>query len=158
MNSAVLTDEITLLAALPFFADFERDALKLIAFSADTRILRERDMLFRKNDLADSGFLMLSGTIMLNEKDEPLPTGTKFGRGSLLGQTALLAQVRRPATAIMLEAGAVLKITRILMKRVLDTYPSTAEKLRLRLSKSIHEIVDEVEAATKTMSHSVEDF
>ena len=56
MDAAVLNDEIDLLAALPFFADFERDALKLIAFSADTRIVRTGDVLFRKGDPADAGF------------------------------------------------------------------------------------------------------
>ncbi len=158
MDPDVLNDEITLLAALPFFADFERDALKLIAFSADTRILRTGDVLFRKNDLADAGFLMLSGTIALDDKDENNVDAPAFGRGALLGQTALLAQVRRPATATMLEAGAVLKITRILMKRVLDTYPSTAAKLRTRLTLNVNKMVDEVQAATQTMSKSVQDF
>ncbi len=158
MDPAVFNDEITLLAALPFFEDFGRDALKLIAFSADTRILRTGDVLFRKNDLADAGFLMLSGTILLNEKDDSSDSGTMFLRGALLGQTALLAQVRRPATATMLEAGAVLKITRVLMKRVLDTYPSTAAKLRKRLTENVNKIVDEVQTATKIMEQSVDDF
>jgi CRP-like cAMP-binding protein len=158
MDSAVLNDEIELLAALPFFADFERDALKLLAFSADTRILRTGDVLFRKNDLADAGFLMLSGTIMLDEKDDGSPSYNIFGRGCLLNQTALLAQIRRPATAIMREPGAVLKITRILMKRVLDTYPATAAKLRLRLTSQVEQIVDEVQLATHNVAQTVADF
>ncbi len=133
MDAAVLNDEIDLLAALPFFADFERDALKLIAFSADTRIVRAGDVLFRRGDLSDSGFLMLSGTVEFADLVEGLSSKTVYGRGALLGQSALLAATYRPATAIMCEPGAVLKITQALMKRVLDTYPSTAQQLHQRV-------------------------
>jgi CRP-like cAMP-binding protein len=157
MDQDVLSDEIDLLAALPFFADFERDALKLLAFSADTRILRAGDVLFRKNDLADAGFLMLSGTIIF-EDAEGSPLNTAFGRGCLINQTALLAQIRRPATATMRESGAVLKITRLLMKRVLDTYPATAVKLRARLTSQVEQIVDEVQVATIKVAQTVADF
>jgi CRP-like cAMP-binding protein len=157
MDQNVLSDEIDLLASLPFFADFERDALKLLAFSADTRILRANDVLFRKNDLADAGFLMLSGTVSFEDADGVLQD-IVFGRGCLINQTALLAQIRRPATAIMQESGAVLKITRLLMKRVLDTYPATAVKLRARLTSQVEQIVDEVQVATVKVAQSVGDF
>jgi CRP-like cAMP-binding protein len=158
MDPAVLNDEIDLLAALPFFADFERDALKLLAFSADTRILRAGDVLFRKNDLADAGFLMLSGTVMMDEFDDGSLSNNIFGRGCLINQTALLAQIRRPATATMRESGAVLKITRILMKRVLDMYPATTVKLRARLTSQVEQIVDEVQVATIKVAQTVGDF
>ena len=151
MDPAVLNDEIDLLSALPFFEDFERDALKLLAFSADTRILRAGDVLFRKNDLADAGFLMLSGTVVLDETDDGAPSSAIFGRGVMIGQNALLAPVRRPATAIMREPGATLKITRTLMTRVLDTYPDTARNLRQRLARNIDTLLRSIQSATQKL-------
>jgi len=158
MDPAVLNDEIALLAALPFFHDFERDALRLIAFAADTRIVRAGDVLFRKGDLADAAFLMLSGSVVLDEADDGSPSDAIFGRGALLGQTALVAETRRSATAVMREPGAVLKITRTLMRRVLDTYPDRAQALQRRLAaeladtlagveKVVRRIVDEAEGS-----------
>ncbi len=151
MEADVLNEEIELLEALPIFNDFNRDALKLLAFSADTRIMREGDILFHKNDLADAAYLLLSGTVRLDEAHV-------FERGTLLGQNALFAQVRRPSSAIMCESGAVLKITRLLMKRVLTTYPETAKKLRLRLNANVETIVSEVEIAIKNAARTVAGF
>ena len=147
MDAAVLNDEIDLLAALAFFAAFERDALKLIAFSADTRIVRAGDILFRKGDAADAGFLMLSGTVALDATDDGSPTASVFGRGTLLGQYALICPTKRPATAIMREPGAVLKITRTLMTRVLSTYPDIADSLRRKVSEELSQTLSSVHGA-----------
>ena len=147
MDAAVLNDEIALMAALPFFADFERDALRLIAFSADTRIVRAGDVLFRRGEPADSAFLMLSGTVALDAADDGAPTKAVFGRGTMLGQTALIAETQRPATAVMREPGAILKITRTLMLRVLDTYPELALNLRQRIAGELATTLASVKAA-----------
>lgn len=147
MDAAVLNDEIALLGALPFFADFEKEALKLIAFSADTRIVRAGDVLFRRGDAADSAYLMLSGTVALDVADDGSPSEAVFGRGCLLGQHALIAPTQRPATAVMREPGAVLKITRALMVRVLDTYSDTAAKLRGRIETELSSTLQEVQGA-----------
>ena len=147
MDAAVLNDEIALMAALPFFADFERDALRLIAFSADTRIVRAGDVLFRRGEPADSAFLMLSGTVALDAADDGGPTEAVFGRGALLGQTALIAETQRPATAVMREPGATLKITRTLMLRVLDTYPDLAKSLQRRIAGDLAATLENVQGA-----------
>lgn len=151
MDPAILNDEIDLLAALPFFVDFERDALKLIAFSADTRIVRAGDILFRRGDPADSGFLMLSGTVVLDDADNGDPAGSSFGRGALLGQYALLAPTKRPATAVMLDPGAVLKITRLLMIRVLDTYPDTARRLHEKIASDLSDTLSDVQRSMNSL-------
>ncbi len=154
MDPAVLNDEIDLLASLPLFSVFERDALRLIAFSADTRILRAGDVLFRKNENSDAGFLMLSGTVTLDEGDDGSPSAAIYGRGSLIGQYALLAPTMRPATAVMREPGAVLKITRTLMTRVLDTYPETAERLRSGIAADIQNTIGDIQKAAVTLERS----
>jgi CRP-like cAMP-binding protein len=52
------------------------------------------------------------------------------GRGALVGELALITETRRPATATALEPSTVLRIPRSLFLKMLDGYPSAAEKLR----------------------------
>lgn len=149
MDPAVLNDEIALLAALQLFEGFERDALRLIAFAADTRIVRAGDVLFRRGEIADAAFLMLSGTVVLDAADDGSPSDAVFGRGALLGQMALLAETRRAATAVMREPGAILKITRTLMRRVLDTYPDRATDLQRRLARELASTLESVQSVVR---------
>jgi CRP-like cAMP-binding protein len=156
MDPSVLNDEIDLLAGLALFAEFDHDVLKLIAFSADTRIVRAGDVLFRKGEIADAGYLMISGTVALDEQDNGGPSAALFGRGALIGQNALLAPIHRPATAVMRESGAVLKITRALMTRVLATYPQSALKLRQRFAEDFDAMIEDVQRATVALAKALE--
>ena len=56
-----LDDDVRDLARLPLFQEIEPEALRLLAFSAETKILRLGDVLFRKGEPSDSGYFILSG-------------------------------------------------------------------------------------------------
>ena len=66
-----LQDDVRTLASNPTLRDLEPDALRLIAFSAETRILRAGDVLFRVGDLSDGGYVVLSGGIALETDGSP---------------------------------------------------------------------------------------
>ena len=53
-----LEDDVRDMARLPLFQDIEPDALRLLAFSAETRILRMGDVLFRKGEPSQDGFFV----------------------------------------------------------------------------------------------------
>ena len=53
-----------------------------------------------------------------------------MGRGTLIGELALLAQTKRAATATALEPSTVLRIPRGLFLKMLEGYPNAARKLR----------------------------
>jgi len=52
------------------------------------------------------------------------------GRGSLIGELALLIDSKRAATATAVEPSTVLRIPRTLFLKVLDGFPDVARKLR----------------------------
>ena len=139
-----LEDDVRTLAGNPALAELDADALRLIAFSAETRILRAGDVIFRRNDPSDGGIFILSGSVALDAGGRT--TGV-FGPGSLLGDMALLTETRRPATAIAREPSSVLKISRPLFHRVLQEFPDNAVRMHRVLNERIHTLGHELDGA-----------
>lgn len=125
-----LEQDIAALAALPVFAVFEADALRILAFSAARRRIRAGDVLFRKGERADGGVLVLSGLAVCDPADDGGPSALEFGPGTLFGEMAMFAATERPATAIMREAGEIIALPRDLVTRVLDNHPASARAVR----------------------------
>ena len=85
-----LTSDIDLLRQVPFFAEFGEDQLRLVAFGAETRVYRAKQVIFRQGDLADSGFVITEGrvrmTISVDGVDQQSQT---LDVGGLIGEMAL---------------------------------------------------------------------
>jgi len=142
-------DHISRLSRLPVFAKLEPGALRLIAFAAETRALRAGDILFRRGDVADCGYLLLSGAIMLDDDDaESTPT---VKEGDLLGETALMVATKRPITAIARQNSTVLRISRALFLRVLEEYPASAERLRRDILSDINALGGDLETFRRNL-------
>jgi CRP-like cAMP-binding protein len=129
-----LEEIIALLRALPLFARVDQDALRLLAFSAIQRQLRPGDVLFRRGEMSDGGYLVASGAIVLDRADDGSPSPYVFGPGTLIGQRALFAPVERPASAIAREPSILLALSRDLMTKVLDAHPQSARILHEALA------------------------
>ena len=122
-----LQADIRNLASLAPFRDLEPEALRLVALSAETRILRAGDVLFRKGDASDGGLVVLSGTIALENAGKP---AVFVKPPTLLGEAALLTETSQRADARARTPASVLKVPRALYRRVLAEYPSSAVRLR----------------------------
>ena len=61
-----LEDNIRALERTPVLAEIGRDALRLIAFSAETVSLRPGERLFEKNAEAGSAYTIISGRVRLD--------------------------------------------------------------------------------------------
>ena len=116
-----------------------------IAFGAETRILRAGDTLFRNGDKSEAGFILLSGAIALDEKNDGSPPAHIVRPDSLIGEVALLVETERRATAIAREPSTVLKISRELFHRVLREYPQSAQRLRAAMANELRSFVQELE-------------
>ena len=125
-----LDADVSRLASIPLLAELDADALKLIAFSAETKILRAGDILFRKNDKSDGGFVVVSGAVALDDSDSGEAASKIAGPSSLIGEMALITETVRPATAIARQPTVVMCISRKLFQRVLTEYPGCAVRLR----------------------------
>jgi CRP-like cAMP-binding protein len=121
-----LDEDIAALAKAPFFGLLEIDAMRLIAFAAETRALKPGDLLFRKGDRADGAYVVVRGAIALDARDDGSPALFVAESGALIGQTALFLRGTRSATAIAREASIVMRISPTLVRRVLEEYPTAA--------------------------------
>jgi CRP-like cAMP-binding protein len=130
-----LDDDIAALSGAPLFNLMDGEALRLIAFASEHRTLKAGEVLFAKGERSNGGFVVTRGSIAL-ERDEGTPCFVAEP-GALIGQMALFARTTRPATARAREASAVLRISPMLMRRVLQEFPSTAEALRGALTDEL---------------------
>lgn len=139
-----LDDDIGNLRRIPLFEDFETEALRLLAFSAETKLLRAGDALFRRGEPSDCGFILTSGSIALERRDDGRPAEKIVRPFALLGEIALITTTTRPATAIAREPATVLRITRALFHRILEEYPGTAARVRRRFAARLAEFAREL--------------
>lgn len=139
-----LDQDMDILALQPLLGLLPREALRLLAFAAETRFLRAGDILFRKNETADGAYIVVSGAIALDARDDGAPAMAIAGPGYLLGETALFAEIERPATAIAREMSTVMKLRRSVMARVLAEFPDAAVALRAALSERVRSLSREL--------------
>lgn len=145
-----LEDDVAKLARNEIFAALEPGARRAIAFSAESRILRAGDVLFRRNERSNGGIFLLSGSVALDGSDQGAGSARIIRPPALLGEIALLVETERPATAIAREPSSVLRISRQLFHRVLNEFPGSAERLRLSLADKLMRFVGELEALRKS--------
>ncbi|MEN3793575.1 cyclic nucleotide-binding domain-containing protein [Fulvimarina sp. MAC3] len=129
-----LKSDIAILRSVTLFDDLDDDALRLLAFGAEHRRFPEGDTIFREAAIADAGFVVADGTVVLStgKPDDPRIVGA-YGPGTLLGEMALITDTRRPATARAETQCDLLRIGRAHFRRLLEEYPHFAAGLEARL-------------------------
>ncbi len=145
-----LDRDIALLAEIPILSLFDRDALRLLAFTAETRILSAGDVLFRKGETSDGAYLVVSGSVAMDGRDDGSPAPL-LRPGALIGELAMFADTTRPATALAREATTVLKLTRKAMHRVLEESPETAQKVGQAIARRVGELSAELAVVRRTL-------
>ena len=125
-----LQDDIATLSGAPLFSLLGADALRLVAFAAETRTLRQGDVLFRKGDRSDGGYVVKTGAIALDPHGDGAPPALVAGPGAVVGQAALFTRLTRGATATAVEPSVLIRVSPSLMRRVLEEFPSAAAAMR----------------------------
>ena len=93
-------------------------------------MLRAGDVLFRKGDRSDGGYVVSRGAVALDARDDGSPATFIAGPGALIGQAALFTRISRPATAAAREPSTVIRISPSLMRRVLEEFPDAAAAMQ----------------------------
>src|SRR5690606_7232271 len=95
--------------------------------------------------------LVRSGAIALDARDDGSPTEYVAGPGVLIGELALFAETKRPATAIAREPSSVTKLPRSVMRRVLVEFPDVAAHLRARFVERLNAMATDLAAVRRTL-------
>ena len=141
-----LADDINLLRQIEMFNDFDTEHLRLIAFGSQKMSFSKGHELFQEGQSTDGGYVIISGTIdLLTVHGGEAKHLATFESGSLLGEMALITINKRVGTAIVKEDCELMKISRVMMRRILNEYPDLAAKLQSKISESIMNFTKELD-------------
>ncbi len=140
-----LEDDIELFEQVPTLAMLGEQALRVLAIGAETQKWQRGAVLYYAGDLADGGYVIVSGSVSLQPgMNTPDIEELVAGPGALLGELALVTDTVRPATATALEPSTVVRIPRSLFLKVLEGYPAGANNLRKAIAQRVDQWVREV--------------
>jgi CRP-like cAMP-binding protein len=118
-----------------------REAVQLIAFSCERRMLKAGESLFNPGEPADAAYFVLSGELSLAIDDAE----RRVEPGALVGETALMADVKRRASAKATEDSELLRIPGAVFRRVLSEFPRAAVKVRAAAVARARDFVDQLD-------------
>ena len=138
--SLSLDADIEVLERVPFFEGFSPEHLRLIAFSAESRSLPEKLLLYDEGQLLHSAYVIVSGTLRGESKAQSSAKSgaagkREIGPGMLLGERALIIDTRASESVRVESRARVLQIRKAMFRRLLQEYPEIAIRLRARLSR-----------------------
>ena len=122
-----IEDDVVLLQQVPTLRLLGSGPLRMLAIGSEPRAVARGEMLFKQGEDADCAFVVQRGAVRVHDD-----RGAEImaGPGSLIGELALVVATRRPSTATALEHGSVIRISRNLFHRVLESDPAAARRLR----------------------------
>lgn len=125
-----LEEDVAFFERVPPLAALGKQALRILAIGAETRHLQSGAVLFYAGELADGGYVVQEGSLLLEPGTLAEGNEITVGPGTLIGELALLTNTVCQATAIAKEPTVVVRIPRNLFRKMLEGYPAAAEKLR----------------------------
>ena len=141
-----LEDDIDFLDRIPTLHLLGKDALRILAISVETIRLARGDILFEEGQPADAGFVVVNGSIVLQQSGETArDDAVTARRGSLIGETAMIVETVRPSTAIALESSILFRIPRVVFVRILEGEPQAATALRRLIAARVGRIVADLD-------------
>ena len=142
-----LEDDIRILSGVALFEELSNEQLRLLAFGAERIALTEGRELFREGDKADSGYIVVSGTIdLVRDTASGRRVLKKVVPPMVLGELALITETTRMTGAVAAEGSQVIRISRSLFRRMLEEYPETAFHLHERLTDQLQELLHSIGA------------
>ena len=124
-----IEDDVVLLDRVPTFHLLGNAAIRVLAIGSEQQEFARGSVLFRAGDESDCGYVVQAGGFRLSFPDNPHQDVTA-GPGALIGELALIVPMARPATAVAAEYSSVIRVSRTLFQRVLESEPAGARRLR----------------------------
>jgi len=149
-----LDDDIAFLSAVPTFALLGHEPLRILAIGAESRFVRDGEVLFREGEAADAGYVVQEGALALSTQRARDETVT-VGSGALLSELAMLTETVHRVTAVATESSSVLRIPRKLFLKMLEGYPDAARRLRDLIAERASQAVGEVASLAPALAGAV---
>ena len=106
-----LVEETELLRKIPMFAKLAASKLKLLAFTSESVVYDDDEVIFYTGDLADNAYVIMDGRVdVLTETDTGPVVAITLEQNQLFGEMALLNNVPRNST---LKANGKLRVMKI---------------------------------------------
>ena len=141
-----LEQDIEFLDRIPTLHLLGKDALRILAISVETITLRRGDILFEEGQPADGGYVVVNGSIILQNANDPRGDDVvTVKRGSLIGETAMIVETMRPSTAIAAESTVLFRIPRVVFVRILEGEPQAATALRRLIGARVGRVVQDLD-------------
>jgi CRP-like cAMP-binding protein len=121
--------DIAFLERVPILQRLGAGALRILAIGAENYTVQAGQMLFEAGEAADCAYIIEHGSFTLTPQRHG-DSEAIAGPGTLLGEAALLSETLRPATAIAREDSTVLRISRAMFLKMLESFPEAAQRLR----------------------------
>jgi CRP-like cAMP-binding protein len=141
-----LESDIEILKKVGFFQEFQPDPLRLLAFSADSREYADRAVLFDEDDVADCGYVVISGRIDLTRTENGQHRLLmSLGPSNLIGELALIIDTVRTTRAVSIGRSRVMLIRRSTFRRILHEYPEIAATISATIAERLSAMAPEMD-------------
>jgi CRP-like cAMP-binding protein len=114
----------------------------MLAIGSEPRDFIRGEVLFKRDDESDAGFIVRRGAFMLEDGRGATMIANS---GVLIGELGLLIPVKRATSATAMEQSTVIRIARSLFQRVLETDPAAARRLRDGFADRSREIMRDIQ-------------
>jgi CRP-like cAMP-binding protein len=139
-----IEDDIAFLERVPVLRRLGAPALRILAIGCESYSVDAGQMLFSAGETADCAYVIQRGSFILRP-ERPRDGEIVAEAGTLLGESALLAETQRPATATAREDCVVLRISRAMFLKMLESYPDAAHRLREMIASRADQWAREME-------------
>ena len=143
-------DTVEQLRKINWFEELPDDMLAALAQKIRKCTLNKDEILFRKGDVGDSLFVILSGWVKVFTQDErgAIVSLNQVGTGEIIGEMALLDYEPRSASVVALEKTTALELKREDFMEILKGQPDLALSLIRNLSSRLRQNTSYIEQIT----------
>ena len=124
-----IDDDIAFLERVPMLAQLGESALRILAIGSESYSVSEGETLFAPGESADCAYVVQRGSFAV-KPEAANGIESVAEPGSLLSESALLIETPRRATATARENSIVLRISRAMFLKMLESNPQAAQRLR----------------------------
>jgi CRP-like cAMP-binding protein len=146
-----IEDDIAFLERIPILRRLGAAALRILAIGTESYRVEPGQVLFEAGEPADGAYIVQDGSFSL-QPEAGGAAESVAGPGTLLGESALMAETTRPATATAREASTVLRISRAMFLKMLESDPGAAQRLQETIAARADEWARDIESVRAALA------